>query len=83
MVVIAWMISRGAGPFYGWHPSPSSGALFAATYWYTQPDELPDAWYAFSQQDHADPRVRAIIAGRKPLRVERCAGGLSLSFYGR
>jgi hypothetical protein len=81
LVAIAYMISRGAGPFYGWHPSPSSGALFAAAYWYTQPDPTPWANFVFSAEDHTRASVQAIIRGRRPGRVMRCAGGLSLSFY--
>lgn len=74
MVAIAWMISRGAGPFYGWQPSPSSAAVFAASYYWTQPDPTAGARFVFSAEDHALASVKAIIAGRRPIRVMRCHG---------
>ena len=80
MLIIAWMLYRGAGPWYG-NQEPGLTAQIVARYWWTVPDPLPSAWYCFSAQDLQQARVRAIIGKRKPLARYRCAGGLSLTFY--
>jgi hypothetical protein len=81
MVAIAWMISRGAGPWYGWHPEPNSGALFAASYYWTQPDPTPWARFVFSAEDMELARVKAIVGKRKPLAIFQCDAGLALYFF--
>lgn len=81
LVSAAYMMARGAGPWYGHDPQPSGAALFVAKYWYTQPDPTPTARFMFSLQDLQNPAVRGIVAGRRLLKAYYCAGGLAVLVY--
>ena len=77
MLIIAWMIARGAGPWYG-NAEPGLTASLVARWYWLLPDPLPDAWYTFSTQDLQTRSVQAIVGNRT--RADPCAKcGLALS----
>lgn len=81
LIAVAWMMARGAGPWYGWSAETTSAVEFVVRYWYTQPDPTPTARFCFSAEDLHSPRVAEIVRSRKLLRQYRCAGGLALYIY--
>lgn len=81
LIAIAYMMARGAGPWYGYDSTPTGAAVFVASYWWTQPDPTPEARYAFSLEDLRRPAVQRIVLSKKPLAQFSCAGGLGLVLY--
>ncbi len=81
IIAVAWMMARGAGPFYGEQGETNSAAEFVARLWYTQPDPTPGARFAFSEEDLKKVQVQRIIQDRPERARYRCAGGLTLHIY--
>ncbi len=80
MLILAWMVTRGRGPFYGVQ-EPGLNASYVARWYYVLGDPLPWAKHAFSDQDMQLARVRAIVRNMRCVRVP-CKNGLAINFCG-